>query len=515
MQNYDTVLILDFGAQYISLVAREIRKLGVFCEIVPYNISFDKIRAKNPKAIIFSGSPHCVFGDNSLSISKEYFDLDVPILGICYGMQLISHNLNGKVVTKDDLKEFGKTNLSIIKKHTLLDDIEDNSQVWMSHNDTVVAIPEGFDLLATTNDGKVNCVIANDEKKLYGVQYHPEVQHSVEGSKIFANFVLKIAKCEANWQMNNFVDHAVEKIRSTVGKSNVVLGLSGGVDSSVVASLMHKAIDKQLTCIFVDTGLLRKNEMQEVKSLYEKSLNLNIKYIDAKQRFFSALVNIKDPEEKRKVIGKEFINVFQDAVKNVPNIDFLAQGTVYPDIIESSVNCKSSSTIKSHHNVGGLPKDLNLKVIEPLRCLFKDEVRLLGKELKLPDSIINRHPFPGPGLGIRVVGEVTEEKVTMLQQADGIFLEEIRKADLYTKISQAAVILLPVKSVGVKGDSRSYEYTAVLRAVNTSDFMTADAHRFSYDFLDNVVARIINEVNGINRVLYDFTSKPPATIEWE
>jgi len=505
------VVILDFGSQYSHVIARKIRDLGVFCEIIPHNFPIEKIKEKNLKAIIFSGGPNSVYDDNALLISKEYFNLNIPILGICYGMQLISHLLGGAVASYH--KEYGKANLEIIEKSLLLAEIPSESQVWMSHGDAVIKIPEGFKISAKS--GNVNAVIENTQQNIYGVQFHPEVSHSIYGSALLSNFLFNICGCRADWSMDSYLNEKIAEIKLAVGDKKVVLGLSGGVDSSVAALLIHKAIGSNLMCVFVDTGLLRLNECEEVKATYAKEFGLNISYVKAEEQFFAALQGVIEPEEKRKIIGKEFIEVFNDTISNLEGVDFLAQGTIYPDIIESSSSGGASKVIKSHHNVGGLPASMKLQLLEPLKYLFKDEVRRLGKLLGLPESIVNRHPFPGPGLGIRVVGEVIPEKVAILQKADSIFLEELRAENLYNSVSQAFAVLLPVKSVGVMGDNRSYEWTAVLRSVKTVDFMTAEVSRIPYEVLERTALRIVNEVEGINRVLYDFTSKPPATIEWE
>ncbi|MDR0484568.1 MAG: glutamine-hydrolyzing GMP synthase [Alphaproteobacteria bacterium] len=511
MEQQAQIIILDFGSQYSHVIARKVRDLGVYCEIVPFNISLDKIKAKNPKGIIFSGGPQSVYDKDALLISKEYFDLNIPILGICYGMQLITHLLGGSV--KSHGKEYGKAILNILEESKLLASIPDSCQVWMSHGDAVVDLPSGFKTVAKS--GNVNAVMENSQKNIYGVQFHPEVSHSIYGEQLLANFLFNISNCQKDWSMESYVDKTIKEIQEIVGDKKVVLGLSGGVDSSVAALLIHKAIGDKLLCVFVDTGLLRLNECNEVKATYSKEAGLNVSYIDASTAFFKALSGVADPEAKRKIIGKEFIEVFHKTIESLEDVDFLAQGTIYPDIIESSSSSGASKVIKSHHNVGGLPEHMKLQLLEPLKYLFKDEVRKLGKILGLSESIVNRHPFPGPGLGIRVVGEVIPEKVAILQKADSIFLEELRKENLYNKVSQAFAVLLPVKSVGVMGDNRSYEWTAVLRSVSTTDFMTAEVSRIPFEILEKVALRIVNEVEGINRVLYDFTGKPPSTIEWE
>ena len=507
------IVILDFGSQYNQLIARRIRESGIYAEILPYHTPLTEIKARNPKGIILSGGPSSVYEKNAHLISPEIFELDTPVLGICYGMQLITHLLNGKV-EKGTSGEYGKAVFYKEKEHPLLKNVPEQSQVWMSHFDEVSRLPKGFESLGRTDI----CIaaMANDERKIYATQFHPEVAHTTYGKQILENFVLDICQAQPNWDIHNYIDQTIKDIKETVGDQKVILGLSGGVDSSVAAMLIHKAIGDQLTCIFVDTGLLRKNEADLVMKTYGEHYQMNIKHIDAGKQFLSALKGISDPEEKRKIIGREFVEVFNREAAKIKDASFLAQGTIYPDIIESqSAKGGPSATIKSHHNVGGLPEKMHLKLLEPLKELFKDEVRKTGLELGIPRTMIMRHPFPGPGLGIRILGEVTPEKVKILQEADAIFIEELYKNDLYDQVSQAFVVLLPVKSVGVMGDERTYEYTAVVRSADTVDFMTATWSRLPYDFLDKVSSRIINEVRGINRVVYDISSKPPATIEWE
>ncbi len=509
----NSILILDFGSQYNQLIARRIREMGVFAEIVPYFEPIDAIIAREPKGIILSGGPASVYLEDAFMIDKKLYDLGIPVLAVCYGMQLTTHLLGG-TVEQADKQEFGKAHLVLDDiANPLFDGIPDNSQVWMSHQDHVTKLADGFVQIAHTD----SCIAAacNKEKNIYCVQFHPEVTHSEYGREIYKNFVFNIAKCEQNWSMNNYIEETIAKIKTTVGDKKVLLGLSGGVDSSVAATLIHKAIGDQLTCIFVDTGLLRKDEALNVMKIYGENFHMNIKCVDAEERFLSKLAGVSDPESKRKIIGKEFIEVFNEEAAKLTDVTFLAQGTIYPDVIESQSVKGPSMTIKSHHNVGGLPKEMKFTLLEPLRELFKDEVRAVGRELGIPDHMIDRHPFPGPGLGIRILGEVTKEKADILREADNIFIEELRNADLYNKVSQAFVVLLPVKSVGVMGDVRTYEYTAVLRSANTIDFMTATWSRLPYEFLERVSNRIINEVKGINRLTYDISSKPPATIEWE
>ena len=507
------IIILDFGSQYNQLIARRVREMGVYAEVVPYFESLEKILARNPKGIILSGGPASVYLENSPTIDKALFDKNIPILGICYGMQLTSQLLGGHV-ERADKQEFGKATLLIDDATSpLFKDVPNLNQVWMSHGDHVTTLPAGFKQIAHTD----SCIAAssNLEKNIFCIQYHAEVTHSEYGTQMLKNFVFDIAKCEKNWSMTNYIEETVASIKKRVGDKKVLLGLSGGVDSSVTAALIHKAIGDQLLCIFVDTGLLRKNEAVNVMEVYGEHFHMNIKCIDAEERFLSKLAGVSDPEAKRKIIGNEFIEVFNEEASKLKDVDFLAQGTIYPDVIESQSVKGPSVTIKSHHNVGGLPEDMKFELLEPLRELSKDEVRKVGREVGIPDHMIDRHPFPGPGLGIRILGAVDKEKADILREADDIFISELRAANLYQKVSQAFVVLLPVKSVGVMGDERTYEYTAVLRSADTIDFMTATWSRLPYEFLDKVSNRIINEVKGINRLTYDISSKPPATIEWE
>ncbi len=511
--NSNSVLIIDFGSQVTQLIARRIRELGVFCEVKNPDIKIDEIKKIAPRAIIFSGGPNSVYEKGAPTIDKKVFDLGAPIFGICYGQQLICHLLGGKVEASKE-REFGKAEIDVVSKSKFFKSVK-SRQVWMSHGDSVKKIPTGFEVIAKTKNAPY-AAIADEKRKIYGVQFHPEVVHSVDGKKMIENFVINIAGCKSDWTMKNFKAEEIKEIKKLVGKNHVICGLSGGVDSSVVAALINEAIGKQLTCIFVDHGLLRKGEGAQVKEIFAKKFKTNLVYVDASKLFLSKLKGVSDPEKKRKIIGKTFIEVFDAESAKIKNATFLAQGTLYPDVIESShPNKGASHTIKSHHNVGGLPKKMKLKLLEPVRMLFKDEVRLLGKELGLPDHVVGRHPFPGPGLAIRIIGEITPEKIKVLQEADAIYIEEIRKAGLYDKIWQAFSVLTPIKTVGVMGDARTYENVLALRAVTSIDGMTADVYRFDSEFLCNVASRIINEVRGINRVVYDFTSKPPGTIEWE
>lgn len=507
------IVILDFGSQYNQLIARRIREMGVYAEILPYNTPLEEIQGHQPKGLILSGGPASVYAEGAPTIDPHILAWDIPVLGICYGMQLLVQMAGGTVENAPQ-REFGKAEMLHKRpEHPLLFGLPKSSQVWMSHGDHVTELPPGFDVLARTESALA--MIGHRDKPHYAVQFHPEVTHSTYGTQMLHNFVFDICQAKENWSMHNYIENMVASIRKTVGTEHVILGLSGGVDSSVAATLIHKAIGRQLTCIFVDTGLLRKNEAQQVMETYGQHYQMDIRLIEASERFMQKLAGVSDPESKRKIIGAEFVAVFQEAAKDLTNASFLAQGTIYPDVIESQSVKGPSATIKSHHNVGGLPADMHLQLLEPLRELFKDEVRKVGRELGLPDTLVDRHPFPGPGLGIRILGEVSQEKADILREADAIFIEELRKANLYTEVSQAFVALLPVKSVGVMGDERTYEFTAVVRSVNSEDFMTATWSRLPYDLLEKVSSRIINEVRGINRVTYDISSKPPATVEWE
>ncbi len=515
IKDHDSVIVLDFGAQYSQLIARRVRECGVYSQIVPYTISAEEIKQLSPSGIIFSGGPCSVPAAGSPRPDKAIFSLGIPVLGICYGLQVMSEVLGGHV-SSSGKKEYGLQNIDITDRNSeLLKNVSDKSQVWMSHGDAVDRIPEGFRVTAITPTCPFT-VVEDSKRKFYGVQFHPEVVHSVEGEKIIRTFVIDICKARADWNMGSFVSDAVEAIRAQVGDKRVLCGLSGGVDSSVAAVLIHKAIGDQLVCVFVNNGMLRKNEAESVLELFGKNFNMKLQYADATDDFLSALKGVTEPEAKRKIIGKVFVDTFYREARKCGDISFLAQGTLYPDVIESrSPSGGPSSTIKSHHNVGGLPEDLKWQLLEPLKELFKDEVRALGKELGLPDELVYRHPFPGPGLGVRCIGEVTKERLDTLRDVDAIFIDEIRKAGLYDKIWQALADLLPVKSVGVQGDERTYREVCTLRAVTSEDAMTADWYRMPYDVLQKAASRICNEVSGVNRVLYDISSKPPATIEWE
>lgn len=508
----DKIVILDFGSQYNQLIARRVRELGVYSEIVPYNKDISYFNDENIKGIILSGGPNSVYDKQAPHISIELFKKGIPILAICYGMQLTQLLFNGKV-SPSKKREYGKSTLNIKEDSELTTGINKISTVWMSHGDHVDKLSPDFYELANTDS--CIAIAKHKSKEIYNLQFHPEVTHTTYGKEMLKNFTINICKAKATWSLDDYIEKTISDIRKTVRDDQVILGLSGGVDSSVAATLIHKAIGDQLTCIFVDTGLLRKNEGDKVMALYKDYFNINVVRVNAEKQFLSSLKGVRDPEEKRKIIGSEFVKVFESAKNKYKNARFLAQGTIYPDVIESVSINGPSATIKSHHNVGGLPGELKFKLLEPLRELFKDEVRKVGLTLGIPKEMIMRHPFPGPGLGIRIIEEVSSDKVKILQEADNIFIEELLKENLYDKVSQAFVVLLPVKSVGVMGDSRTYEYVAAIRSADTVDFMTATFSRLPYEFLDKVVSRIINEVKGINRVVYDITSKPPGTIEWE
>jgi GMP synthase (glutamine-hydrolysing) len=508
----EKILILDFGSQFTQLIARCIREANMYCEIIPYNKEFTI--DSTLKGIILSGSPFSVNDENFPWVDIEKLNNQLPILTICYGAQLTAKNYGG-IVNKSNKREYGRANLQIQQQDILFKNIETNSQVWMSHSDSIVQLPQGFQVLATTNDIPVAAFKkVSDGNALYGLQFHPEVYHSSDGKKMLTNFLVDVCKCKCSWTPASFINETVAALKQQIGDAKVIMGLSGGVDSTVAATLIHKAIGNNLYGIFVDNGLLRKDEFQQVLNIY-KTLGLNVTGIDAKQLFYDGLKDVADPETKRKVIGKLFIDVFQQEANKIANAGFLGQGTIYPDVIESVSVHGPSATIKSHHNVGGLPDTMKLKLVEPLRFLFKDEVRKTGLELGIPADLINRHPFPGPGLAIRILGDITPEKVTMLQAADAIYINALKEQNLYNEVWQAGAILLPVKSVGVMGDERTYEFTLALRAVTSVDGMTADWSHLPYEFLANVSNQIINEVKGINRVVYDIRSKPPATTEWE
>ncbi|MEO7049097.1 MAG: glutamine-hydrolyzing GMP synthase [Ferruginibacter sp.] len=509
----DKILILDFGSQYTQLIARVVREANVYCEIIPFQkeIIYDPML----KGVILSGSPFSVNEAGAPSVDIKAIAAKVPVMGVCYGAQLTAKLFDG-IVDKSNKREYGRASFSITKKDELFNDVAETSQVWMSHSDTVKKLPEGFELLGTTESIPVAAFKSNTiaEHPVYGLQFHPEVYHSTEGKKIIKNFLINTCGCKQDWTSAHFITDTVAALKEKLGNSKVVMGLSGGVDSTVAATLIHKAIGENLYGIFVDNGVLRKNEFEEVLEIYKK-LGLNVKGVNAREHFYKKLSGKVLPEDKRKAIGGGFIEIFDEEAHKITGIEFLGQGTIYPDVIESAAVHGPSVTIKSHHNVGGLPETMKLKLVEPLRSLFKDEVRKIGAELGIPADMLNRHPFPGPGLGIRILGEITEEKVRLLQDADAIYTESLKKFDLYDKVWQAGTILLPVKSVGVMGDERTYEFTVALRAVTSVDGMTADWAHLPYDFLAHVSNEIINNVRGINRVVYDISSKPPATIEWE
>lgn len=508
----EVVLILDFGGQYNQLIARRVREEGVYSEIVPYNISIEKIKDINPKGIIFTGGPASVYLEDAPKLDKEIFSLGIPILGICYGMQLMAYTLGGEV-SRASKREYGVTSVKINNNSLLFDSFKRNNKFLMSHTDYVSKLPKGFKRIGYTDSCKY-AGIEDVNNKLYGIQFHPEVNNSVNGNIVIRNFLYNICNCIGDWRMSSFVEDSIKSIKEKVGNGKVLCALSGGVDSTVAASLLYKAVGKNLTCVFVDHGLLRKNESEEVEEVFTKNFDVNFIKIDAKDRFLKRLSGVVEPEKKRKIIGEEFIRVFEEASKKIGKVDFLVQGTIYPDVIESGFG--ASSKIKSHHNVGGLPDVVDFKeIIEPLRDLFKDEVRKVGLELDLPEHLVYRQPFPGPGLAIRVIGDITEDKLNILREADYIFREEIAKAKLDRDINQYFAVLTNLKSVGVMGDERTYDYTVALRAVSTIDFMTAEWSKIPYEVLEVVSNRIVNEVNHVNRVVYDITGKPPATIEWE
>ncbi len=509
----ERILVLDFGSQVTQLIARRIREQSVYCEIHPYNIPFDRIVEFAPKGIILSGGPASVYDQGAPHSDPRLFELGIPILGICYGMQLMTHQLGGKV-EKSEKREYGRASMALDDVSDLFAGFKGTTEVWMSHGDRIETIPQGFQRISHTEHCPA-AAMKDENRRFFGVQFHPEVVHTPRGEEMLGNFLFAICGCRPLWTMANFIELAIEDIRRKVGNGKVICALSGGVDSSVVAVLLHKAIGDQLTCIFVNNGLLRKNEAEKVVNLFTKYFRINLDYVDATDRFLDKLSGITDPEQKRKIIGNEFIFLFEEEARKLGQVDYLAQGTLYPDVIESvSVN-GPSAVIKSHHNVGGLPEKMNLKLFEPVRELFKDEVRLLGKELGMPDEVIYRQPFPGPGLAIRCIGAISRENLDILREADAIVLDEIRKAGLYREIWQSFAVLLPIRTVGVMGDARTYDFTIAIRAVNSLDGMTADWVKLPYEILGSISSRIINEVKGVNRVVYDISQKPPSTIEWE
>ena len=513
MLHQQKILILDFGSQYTQLIARRIRESNVYSEIHSHNYSLEKIVEEKPAGIILSGGPMSAYEDDSPQVDQKIFELGIPILGICYGLQLVTLYHEGKVEPAEK-REYGKANIELVGNDILLNGVEENSIIWMSHGDYVTKLPVGFSVTAKTSNSPL-CAISNPQKKIYGVQFHPEVAHTKFGKKILENFIFSICGCKADWTPKHFITSYIEEVKRKVGNKTVMCALSGGVDSSVAAILIHKAIGDQLICIHVDHGLMRKNESADIVKMFNDNYNLHVIHVDASELFLSRLAGVSDPEKKRKIIGNSFIEVFEKEAGKFSNAEFLVQGTLYPDVIESVSVKGQSVTIKTHHNVGGLPERMNLKLIEPFRELFKDEVRAIGRELGLPDIFIKRHPFPGPGLAVRVLGEITEERLSILKDADEIYISALHEFGVYDKIWQAFAVLLPVQTVGVMGDARTYENVIALRAVTSTDGMTADWFRFDADLLENVSNKIIRSVRGVNRVVYDISSKPPATIEWE
>lgn len=510
----ETILVLDFGSQTAQLIARRVRDQHVFCQLVRHDLSAERIRELAPKGLILSGGPASVYGEGAPQVDPEIFELGIPVLGICYGMQAECNALGCEV--KPSLsREFGHTEIRSSNGSSLFAGLPDKFTVWMSHGDRVENLDENFIVLAETDDCP-NAAIKHRDREIYGLQFHPEVTHTQHGEHLLGNFIRKICECEGSWKISSFIEQECDAIRERVGDARVICGLSGGVDSSVTAALLYKALGDQLTCIFVDNGLLRKGEREQVEYEFGEHFKTDLRVVDAQDRFLTALAGVSDPQEKRKIIGKTFIDVFKDESRNIENARFLAQGTLYPDVIESGANPDGpAATIKYHHNVGGLPKELGFELIEPMRMLFKDEVRLMGHELGLPEKLIWRHPFPGPGLAVRCLGEVTPSRLATLQEADAIFIEELYESDYYHKVQQAFAVLLPLQTVGVMGDARTYEDVIAIRSVDTDNFMTADWSRLPYDLLQRVSTRIINSVRGVNRVVYDISSKPPSTIEWE
>ncbi len=513
MEHKEKILIIDFGSQYTQLITRRVREANVFSEIHTHNISFEEVKKINPVGIILSGGPMSVYDSAAPDLDERILRIDVPILGICYGLQLICKKFGGKVESAKD-REYGKAILNLIKKSKLFDGVRNQSKVWMSHGDYLTELPNGFDIIAKSDHSPI-CAVSDEKNNIYGVQFHPEVFHTEEGKKIIDNFLFGICNCKGDWTSQNFIENTVNEINAKVGSAKVICALSGGVDSTVAAVLTKKAVGDNLTCIHIDNGLMRKNESYEIGKIFKEKLDINYIHIDASDKFVARLKDVFDPEKKRKIIGNTFIEVFEEEAKKIKGAEYLVQGTLYPDVIESVSVKGASVTIKTHHNVGGLPKKMNLKLIEPFRTLFKDEVRNVGRELKIPEEFIQRHPFPGPGLAVRVLGSVDKHKLDILREADDIFISSIIQAGLHDKIWQAFAVLLPVQSVGVMGDARTYEYVLALRAVTSKDGMTADWYSFEQDFLSNVSNKIINKVHGVNRVVYDISSKPPATIEWE
>lgn len=505
------ILIFDFGGQYSQLIARRVREAKVYCEIVPYTISLEKIKEKNPKGIIFSGGPNSVYAENAPKVDMKLYEMGIPVLGICYGLQLMAVGFGG-TVERAEAREYGRMALDYKKDSDLFKGFEKEIECWMTHTDFVKEPPQDFEIIASTESCPV-AAMSNAKKKLYGLQYHPEVEHTQDGYKMIQNFLFEVCGCEANWDMGDFAEETIKSIREQIGDKKAICALSGGVDSSVAAVLVHKAIGKNLTCIFVDHGLLRKDEGDQVEQIFSEQFDMNLIRVNAQERFLSKLAGVTDPETKRKIIGEEFIRVFEEEKYKLRDADFLVQGTIYPDVVESGTD--TAQTIKSHHNVGGLPEDVDFELIEPLNLLFKDEVREVGRKIGISEELVSRQPFPGPGLAIRVMGEITEDKLAILREADWIYREEIRKAGLDKEIWQYFAVLPGVRSVGVMGDERTYAHAIGLRAVTSSDGMTSDWARIPYDVLDKISREIVNRVEGVNRIVYDITSKPPSTIEWE
>lgn len=517
MQQHDLVVVLDFGAQYSMLIARRVRECNVYCEVLPHDIPIEELKKRNVKGVIVSGGPASVYEQGAPKPDPKLWNCGIPVLGICYGLQLMAKDLGGEV-KQEKKREYGKADLSIDDESSIFAGLDGQMQSWMSHGDTVVKLPQGFKQLAHTDNTKF-AAVGNPDKKLYGVQFHPEVVHTPKGIEILKNFVYIICECKPTWTTANFIEQQVKEIREKVGKDRVLLALSGGVDSTTVAALINKAIGDQLICMFIDQGFMRKNEAKKIDELFTSKFKVNFIAIDAARKFFAELKDVVDPEKKRKIIGKNFIRTFEEETKKLGDIPYLAQGTLYPDVIESAVpgttTGKVAKKIKTHHNVGGLPEKMGFKLIEPLRLLFKDEVRALGKDLGVPEEIISRQPFPGPGLAIRIIGEVTEERVKILQEVDDIVVGEIKNAGLYKKVWQSFAVLLPIRTVGVMGDKRTYLNTIAIRAVTSTDAMTADWARLPYELLEKISNRVVNEIPEVNRVVYDISSKPPSTIEWE
>jgi len=513
MKQKEKILIIDFGSQFTQLITRRVREANVYSEIHSHKITFEEIKKFESTGIILSGGPMSVYDKGAPDLDERILKINIPVLGICYGLQLISKKLGGKVEPAKD-REYGRAILNIIETSPLFSNVNKESKVWMSHGDYLTELPKGFDIIAKSDHSPIGAV-ANESEKIYGVQFHPEVVHTDEGRKIIHNFLFNICKCTGNWTSHNFIENSIAEIKDKVGSAKVICALSGGVDSTVAAVLVKKAIGDNLICIHIDTGLMRKNESYEINKIFNEKLNLNHIHIDASEKFISRLKDISDPEQKRRIIGSTFIDVFEEEAKKIDDAQYLVQGTLYPDVIESVSVKGASVTIKTHHNVGGLPEKMNLKLIEPFRALFKDEVRNVGRELNIPEEFIERHPFPGPGLAVRILGAVDQEKLNILKEADDIYIKAIKSAGIYNEIWQAFAVLLPVQSVGVMGDARTYEFVLALRAVTSVDGMTADWYNFGHDFLSNVSNKIINKVRGVNRVVYDISSKPPATIEWE